>query len=175
MKYLLYLEKMISRLEGWFIVFFLALMVVFTFAQVALRALYTHVHMHWANIMMGHVDWTEPLVRLLVLWITFLGASLLAGDKKHIRIDLMSNVLPNRWRPIREMILSIALVIITALMIHASVSCVKMEMAFGGAIFLNVPTWTGQLILPIGFSLLCIRYFIRGTIQLMIIARGEGT
>ena len=175
MKYLHAMEKVIARLEGWFIVLFLALMVVFTFVQVALRALYTHAHMNWANILMGHVDWTETLVRLLVLWITFLGASLLAGDNKHIKIDLMSNVLPNRWIPFLEVILSIALVCITALMTHASISYLKMEMDFGGNIFLHIPNWIGQLILPMGFFLLFFRFFIRGLTHVLNILRGGQT
>ena len=74
MKFLRLIDKGLAKVEGWLIVIFLGLMVTLTFLQVILRALYTHGHVQWANAIMGQVDWTEPFVRLLVLWITFLGA-----------------------------------------------------------------------------------------------------
>ena len=53
-------------------------------------------------------------------------------------------------------------VLISAIMIKASLSYVKMEMTFGGSLFLALPTWVGQLILPAGFSVILFRFFLRG-------------
>jgi len=50
------------------------------------------------------VDWFEPFVRLLVLWLTFLGASLITKENKHIKIDLMGSLLPDKWLPFRDII-----------------------------------------------------------------------
>jgi len=173
MRYLKRIDEAIARVEGWFIVIFLGLMVSLTFLQVTLRALFTHAHLQWANTIMGQFDWTEPFVRLLVLWLTFLGASLLTGDKKHIKIDLMSAVLPSRWQPFREVILSAACVLIMALMVKASIGYVRLEMSFGGPMFLSIPTWIGQLILPVGFLLLLFRFFLQGLDRSVTLLRGD--
>jgi len=167
-----WIDRVIARVEGWLIILFLGLMVSLTFIQVMLRGLFTHAHIQWANTIMGHVDWTEPMVRLFVLWLTFLGASLLTGENKHIKIDLMSTLLPKRWQPYRELILSIFCVIIMAFMVKASLGYIKLEMEFGGELFLAIPTWVGQLILPVGFSLILFRFFLQGIDQAKVLFKG---
>lgn len=160
MKRLRRVDRSLARVEGWFISVFLWLMVVFTFLQVCLRGIYTHGQMRWANVLMGYLDWSEPFVRLLVLWLSFLGASLLTGENKHIKIDLFSTILPERWQPLRDFLLSGVCVLISAIMVKVCVDYVHLEMEFGGRLFLNLPSWIGQLILPIGFAVILFRFSI---------------
>ena len=171
MKFLRFVNSFLKRIETWLVVMFLSLMVFFTFLNVILRALYTHLHLQWANDILGQMDWTEPFVRLLVLWITFLGASLLTEDNKHIKIDLMPALLPPQWLPVRELLLSMVCVFISALLLKSSVAYLRMEMDFGGYIFLSLPTWIGQMILPVGFSMILFRFFLRGIEQILEIVR----
>jgi TRAP-type C4-dicarboxylate transport system permease small subunit len=167
MKVLKSIDRAIARVEGWCIVLFLSLMIFLTFLQVLLRGLYTHGHIKWANSLLGHVDWGEPFVRLLVLWITFLGASLLTGDNKHIKIDLTASIFPRRWIPYRNIVLCLACVVICAIMIMASIGYVRTEWEFGGELFLSLPTWLGEIILPIGFLLILFRFLIMGIEQIV--------
>ena len=172
MKTLRWIDKGLARLEGWIIIIFLWLMVILTFIQVCLRGLYTHGHAQWANVLMGHLDWTEPFVRLLVLWLTFLGASLLTGENKHIKIDLFSTLLPSKWLPAREFILSIVCVLICGIMIFVCAGYVKIEIQFGGTMFLDLPNWIGGLILPLGFALIFFRFLLRAIEHGLQVARG---
>ena len=171
MRVLRHIDKALARAEGWLIVVFLWLMVILTFLQIILRTLYTHAHIQWANLLLGQVDWAEPLARLLVLWITLLGASLLTGDNKHVKIDLMSSILPPKWLPFRELILSAVCVLVCVFMLKASVEYIRMEMEFGGYLFLELPTWVAQMILPAGFLLILFRFFLRGMQQAIEILR----
>ncbi|MEE9609962.1 MAG: TRAP transporter small permease subunit [Desulfatiglandales bacterium] len=175
MKLLRFINNALARVEGWLIVIFLGLMVASTLVQVILRAFYTHGQMQWANFMLGQVDWAVPFARLLVLWLTFLGASLVTGDSKHIKIDLLSSLLPRKSLPFRELVLSIACAVICAFLLKASLDYVALEMSFGGHLFLRIPTWVGQLILPAGFSLILFRFLLRGLEQLLEIFRGVET
>jgi TRAP-type C4-dicarboxylate transport system permease small subunit len=168
-KILRWIDKAIGRLEGWLIVAFLSTMVTLTFLHVVLRALYRHGHMGWANTLGGQLDWSEPLVRLLVLWTAFLGASLITGENKHIKIDILSDLLPPRWLPLRELVLSLACMVVTGLMVRASTAYIRMEMTFGAPLFLGIPTWVGQFILPAGFSLLLFRFLVRGLEQTILL------
>jgi TRAP-type C4-dicarboxylate transport system permease small subunit len=136
-------------------------MVSLTFIQVILRSLFIYAHVGWANNLMGSLDWAEPFVRLLVLWVTFLGASLVTGENKHIKIDLLTQILPSPWLPLLDVLLSLAGALVAALMLKASLFYVGTEMSFGGNLFLNVPNWIGQLILPVGFLLICFRFLMR--------------
>jgi C4-dicarboxylate transporter DctQ subunit len=162
MKNLAWIDRAIARFEGWLLILFLSLMVSLTFLQVILRSLFIYAHLDWANNLMGSLDWAEPFVRLLVLWVTFLGASLVTGENKHIKIDLLTQIIPASWLPVLNVLLSLAGALVTALMLKASLFYVGTEMSFGGNLFLNVPNWIGQLILPVGFLLICFRFLVRG-------------
>ncbi|MBW2136119.1 MAG: TRAP transporter small permease subunit, partial [Deltaproteobacteria bacterium] len=116
------------------------MMVGFSFLQVLLRTLLTHGNLHWVNTLMSHMDWMEPLSRLLVLWLTFLGASLVTGENRHIKIDIMSALLPAKWSPYRGFVLSLACTIIMALMLRSSIGYLRSEMEFGTEMFLSIPT-----------------------------------
>ncbi|MBW2609054.1 MAG: TRAP transporter small permease subunit [Deltaproteobacteria bacterium] len=173
MKILRSIDKLIARVESWLIIATLSLMVFLTFIHIVLRALYTHAHIQWANAVLGQVDWTEPFVRLLVLWVTFLGASLLTSDDRHIKIDLMSSLLPPGLLPLRGMALSAGCVLISALMLKASIDYLRTEIAFGGNMFLGIPTWIGQLVLPAGFAMILFRFFLRAMQQALETVRGK--
>ncbi len=165
MKWLRLIDKILARIESWLIIAMLSLMVAFTFLQVVLRGFYTHGHFSWANTLMGEIDWSEPFVRLLILWITFLGASLLTREGKHIQIDFFSSILPPRWLPLRDCFLSLTCAIICAIMVKVCIDYLRMEMEFGGTMFLSLPGWIGQVILPAGFALLLTRFLLKAIDQ----------
>jgi len=166
------IDKVVARIERWLIILSLTLMVALTFLHIILRNIYTHAHLQWANSLLGQIDWTEPFVRMLVLWVTFLGASLLTSDNKHIRIDLMPSLLPPGWLNLREILLSMVCLLISALMLKSSIDYIRIDIAFSGRMFLGLPAWIGQLIFPAGFSVILFRFFIRTIEQLLVRIRG---
>lgn len=172
MKILRSIDKAIAKAERFLLVAFLFMMVVLTFLNVTLRALHVHAHLQWANDLLGKIDWTEPFVRLLVLWVTFLGASLLTSANKHIKIDIISSLLPSRWVPVRELVLSMGCMTISALMLWSSLGYIKVEITYGARIFLGLPVWIGQLILPAGFFMILFRFFLRGADSVLDLAKG---
>ncbi len=155
------IDQALARIEGWSITLLLWAMVVLTFVQVGLRSLYTHGHFLWANEMLGHLDWSGPLVQLLVLWLTFLGASLLTRKGKHIKIDIFGTVLPKQWLPLREFFLALVALFIIGIMVKVCTSYLIMEMEYGGESLFYIPNWVGQIILPLGFALLFFRFLIK--------------
>jgi TRAP-type C4-dicarboxylate transport system permease small subunit len=156
-----FIDRCLARLEKWLIVLFLSLMLLFTFVQVVLRGLYTHAHIQWANHWMAHIGWSEPFARLLVLWLVFLGASLLTGDGKHIKIDLLTTVISRKWSHVREIVLSIACLGICVIMFRVCLDYLKLERAYGGTMFLQIPNWVAQLILPMGFGAMFFRFLLK--------------
>jgi len=172
MKFLKWIDKTLMKIEGWLIIAFLSVMVFLTFIQVVLRGLYTHAHLTWANSLMGQLDWSEPLARLLVLWLTFLGASLLTEENRHIKIDLLSNLIPPKWLPVSEFLLSLVCILISAIMLKVCTDYIEMEITFGKNLFLHFPSWVGQLILPAGFAVILFRFFLRAIAQGLEIVKG---
>ena len=172
MKALDCIDRALAKVEGWVIILLLWAMVILTFVQVGLRSLYTHGHFFWANKMLGDLDWSGPLVQLLVLWLTFLGSSLLTREGKHIKIDLFGTLLPPKWLPLRGFILAVVSLFIIGIMVKVCIDHVIMEMEFGGQSLFYLPSWVGQTILPIGFTLLFFRFLIKAIHQGTQVFRG---
>ena len=165
------IDKAVEKVERWIIILSLTLMVVLTFLQVILRTLYTHAHIQWANTLLGHADWTDQFVRLLVLWVTFLGASLLTGDGRHIKIDIVGSLISSRWLSLREIVLSTCCLLICGLMFKASFDYISIEINFGSDLFLGIPSWMCQIILPLGFLVMSFRFLISVLEQIASLAR----
>lgn len=151
-------NRAIEKVERCLVIISLSLMIVLTFLHILLRSLYSYGHIQWANTFLGRVDWTEPFVRLLVLWVTFLGASLITGENRHIKIDILRSLISPAWIPVREMVLSMGCFFICLLMLKASIEYIHMEMEFGSILFLGIPSWIFQLILPAGFLIMTFRF-----------------
>ncbi len=172
MKTLDRIDRALAKVEGWLIIALLWTMVVLTFVQVGCRSLYTHGHFLWANELLGDLDWSGPLVQLLVLWLTFLGSSLLTREGKHIKIDLFSTLLPPKWLPLRGFILAVVSLFIIGIMVKVCIDYVMMEMEFGGTSLFYLPSWVGQMILPVGFTLLFFRFLVKAINQGTQLFRG---
>jgi TRAP-type C4-dicarboxylate transport system permease small subunit len=153
-------SEKIARLEGFLVIASLWCMVVFTFFHVCLRGLYTKAGFIWANNILGSIAWSEDMVRMLVLWLSLIGASLLAKEGKHIRIDLFSNVSSPVFILLRNLVLAVASCLGCMIMTIVSISYLRLEISFGATMFLSLPSWLGQSIIPIAFSLMAFRYAI---------------
>lgn len=167
------IEGWLSKIEGGFIVALLSAMAGLTFTQVLLRNLHTYVHMRQALLFLGQIDWAEPLARLTVLWVTFLGASVLTGDNRHIKIDFLSAILPSKWLPLRELIICVATAVVCGFMFKASLDYVSVEYHSGATLFLAIPSWVSQLILPVGFLLLLFKFVVRAAEEIHLLRRGR--
>jgi len=69
----------LSWIERSLLVLMLAVITLLAFLQVILR-----------NVFSEGILWADPLLRHMVLWMGFLGASLATQKEKHITIDLMT-------------------------------------------------------------------------------------
>ena len=127
----------------------LLLMVIFAFLQVVLR-----------NMFDEGILWGDILLRHLVLWVGFLGASLATREKKHINIDLFNRFLPRRGKEISLLITNLFSVFICILLTDASWTFVRDEKMMGTTLFADVPAWYFQIIIPIGFFLMAFRFFV---------------
>ena len=155
-----FINNIFEHVEKWLVTISFSLMVIFSFLNVILRALYTKFDIQLANTLLNSFDWSDPFARLMVLWVTFLGASLLTKDNRHIKIDLMGHFLPPSLLSIRELIIAIACVLICFLMVRASVGYISMEMQYGTSSIMGISAWKWQIIIPFGFCVMLFRFAI---------------
>ena len=142
-------DEWLAKAESGFLVFLLFLMVFLAFGQVLLR-----------NFLSSGLLWTDLFLRQLVLWVGFLGASLAVRDRRHISIDVLPRFIPATYRPFIQILVNLCAGLISVFLTVAAWKFVQLEMEFPTILFLDLPAWIFQTILPFSFAVISLRYFL---------------
>ena len=111
--------------------------------------------------------WGDPLLRVLVLWIGLLGAMAATRDDNHIRIDVLHRFLPPRAKKVSRVVTDLFSAVVCGIVAWYAGLLVIMEKQDGVILFAAVPAWVSELILPIAFTVMALRFlfsFILGII-----------
>lgn len=104
------------------------------------------------------------LVTLLIVTITFLGASLLIVDNEHLTMDAAVTILPDFWKRVFEIVVClIGIVFSTVLLIYAIK--VMDTLATGVTPVLQLPSYIPFLPIAIGSFLTIIKFIKRAIVQ----------
>lgn len=148
-RHILRLIKVVNRIEDWLLVGMLAVMVVLAVAQIVYR-----------NIAGGGVVWIDPLLRMLVLWVALSGAVIASRTDNHIRIDFFAKYISGRYYIYIKRLVHLYCVLICGFIAWHSVHFVQMDFEYGTVAFAGVPAWVTELIIPIAFGMMAVRYFL---------------
>jgi C4-dicarboxylate transporter DctQ subunit len=143
-------DAIIDRVEQTIVSILLSIMILIAFLQIVLR-----------NLFATGLTWGDPLVRNLVLWVGFIGATIATREGKHISIDVVSQWVPSRGKIVIEVIIDISSFIICGLLTFAAVKFVRNEALTGSITFQGISAWVPELILPITFGLMTLRFGFR--------------
>jgi TRAP-type C4-dicarboxylate transport system permease small subunit len=112
------------------------------------------------------MSWADEFLRLLVLWLGLLGAMAACRDDRHIAIDLLLRFLPKKFKPLVQVILHLFTSTVCGMLAFYSFKFVQMEHEYQTQVLTGLPAWWFELILPIGFGMMCLRYLghIRRTV-----------
>lgn len=102
--------------------------------------------------------WIDPLLQNAVLWIAMLGAMIASRNDSHIRIDLLSEHLPLVARRYLILLVDLFTAVVTVGMAYFSYLALLDERAFNTSVMAGVAVWKLQLLLPIGFGIIGLRY-----------------
>lgn len=144
------LENILGKIETLTVTVLLSLMILIAFGQVILR-----------NVFNEGILWGDIFIRQLVLWVGFLGASLAVRDSKHISVDFLPHILPKTWGKLIQFIVNITAGIISGFLALAALRFVQFEMEGSATLFLNIPVWIFQIILPYSFCVISARFLIK--------------
>ncbi len=144
------MDEMFSRVEQTLVVSFLGFMILIAFLQIVLR-----------NVFSTGLDWGDSLLRNLVLWIGFIGATLATKEGKHINIDVISRWLPPIGKNVVTLVTHLFSFLVCCALTYATLKFIRNEIQMGQKIFLNIPVWIPEMILPITFSLMTFRFGLR--------------
>jgi len=140
----------IERVEQTLLVTFLGFMIFLAFLQIVLR-----------NFFFTGLDWGDSLLRNLVLWIGFIGATLATKEGKHINIDVVSRWLPSLGKNMVTLITHLFSFFVCCGLTYATLKFIKNEVQMENMTFLNIPAWIPEIILPMTFCLMTFRFGLR--------------
>ncbi len=150
MKFLNFIDEIIAKIETALVIILLSLMVIVGFVQVLLR-----------NLFQTGLLWADPLLRYAVLWIAFIGASIATYEDRHINIDVLTRLLSPKLKRASSIITNAFALVICIVLLNASIDFIKMEIGYPTEIFLGIENWMLEIIIPIGFGLMSLRFLFR--------------
>ena len=150
----------LSRVEKFFVVIMLSVMILLAFLQIVLR-----------NAFSTGISWGDPIVRYLVLWVAFIGASLATKEEKHITIEVFSRWLSANRASYLKLLSQLVSAIICGLLTFAGSTFIRNEAQMGGVAFLKIPNWIPEMIIPITFALMTLRFLISFSEELLMILK----
>lgn len=147
--------SLIHRIEDWLLVLTLLAMVLLAGIDILAR-----------SVLGGGILWIPPLLRVMVLWLGLMGALLATRSREHISIDLVNRLASKavaRWISVLTSAFAAAVCAIIAISASEFVGVAR---EFGDIAFGDIPAWPLQIIIPLSFGLMALRFAIQSVLAL---------
>ncbi len=144
------LVGIITWMENALLIGILAIMVLLAGTQILLR-----------NFLDMSVLSADQMLRLLVLWVAFLGAVAASRDGKHIHVDAIARWLPSKLRAGITALTDLFTIGVCLVLAWQAFRFMQSSRVSGEMAFATLPVWVAELILPIAFLLIALRYLLR--------------
>ena len=142
-------EAVLSKIENALIIIILFATMFIAVTQIVLR-----------NGFSSGLSWADPALKMLVLYITIVGSIIATRENKHLSIDVLSKFLPVHLNLIVQKLTNIFASVICLLMSFFSLQLLLLSKKFEDVAFNGIPLWVLQIILPLGFLIMAIRFLI---------------
>jgi len=143
------LLRMTHALEDSFLVMLLGSMIILAITQIVLR-----------NFFDSGLQWIDPLLRLLVLWVGMAGAMVASRMNHHISIDVFTRNMSKRVQLAVRIFTDVFTCLVTAIIAYHAGRLVLMDREADSIAFAAIPSWVCELILPLAFGVIALRYLI---------------
>ncbi len=104
------------------------------------------------------LDWIGPLLRILMVWLGLWAGMIAARQGRHITMDALSPYLSPVWKLRLRRLTDAFSFAVCLLLAWASTQLVRMSHSFADTGPMGWPLWIFQIILPLGFSVMALRY-----------------
>jgi TRAP-type C4-dicarboxylate transport system permease small subunit len=143
------LIRLVAAFEDTLLVAILAIMIVLAGAQITLR-----------NLFDTGLLWADPALRVMVLWVGMVGAMVATRFDKQISVDAVSRFLSPLWRARVRVVTDLFTAAVSAMVAWHALRLVIDDKAAGPTVFASVPVWVCEMILPLAFGVIALRYLL---------------
>ena len=141
------LLRLVHGLENTLLYTLVALLLGVSIYQIAAR-----------NLFDSGLYWGDPLLRVVVLWLSLVGAMLASREGGHIKIDVLNHYLGPRAQAVAGSITGIFSAVVCFIAAYYGVLFVADEREYGMSAFANVPAWWCEAIIPVGLAIIGVRF-----------------
>lgn len=118
--------------------------------------------------------WSQRLALVLILWVGLLGGSMAAKEGRHITVDAVRRVVPDKLQRLFEISSGLITVGLAFVLTILGIEYVRanwvdwVDSQYAASVFesLPIPYWASTLPIPVGFGLMAVRF-------VAVILRGE--
>lgn len=118
--------------------------------------------------------WSDEALRLMVLWIAVAGAVAASRNDKHINIAVLDRFLSPAIKAVVKLFIHAFTAAVCGIVTWHSIKFVQTSHEFGDLLLGAIPAWLPQMILPVGFGLICYRYSLFVISGLFRLFKGGG-
>jgi TRAP-type C4-dicarboxylate transport system permease small subunit len=136
-----------ALIEDALLVLILTAMVGFAVTQIILR-----------NLFDSAILWADPMLRVSVLWVGMIGAMVATRSDRQISIDAVSRYLPQRAKAGVRVVTDLFTAVVSAVVAWSALRLVLDDRAAGVTAGAFVPVWVCEVILPLAFGVIALRY-----------------
>jgi len=154
------LDRLGQQLENVTLVLMLGGMIAIAVGQIVLREVFET----------GFV-WADELLKLMVLWLAMVGSVAACRDDRHIRIDVLSHLLPKGLIKFSRTLVDLFAAVVTAVIAWQAWRYLQLEIEFEDQVLVNTPAWIAHIVVPIAFALVSYRFLVLAAGRLV----GKGT
>ncbi len=141
--------------------------VIFCEKSVVLMLLFTMILLSFGQVVARNIFstgfmWVDEVLRLQVLWLTFLGAGLAAEYNRHVKIDVLGHLLGGSTATkVVDSLGQLVALLVCVLLTMGAVEFIRVEAQYSSsAIFRGIPDWVFRIVIPYFFFSMAIRCLI---------------
>lgn len=116
------------------------------------------------NLFDSGLYWADPLLRVIVLWLALVGAMIASRQGGHIKIDVLSHYMGGRLLRASGALTAVFSAIVCFIAAYYGYIFVEEERQYGMPAFADVPAWWCEAIIPLGLSVIGVRFLIEAIV-----------
>lgn len=120
------------------------------------------------------IIWADELLKILVLWIALIGSVAASRSRRHIRIDVLSHFVAERYARLPGLVVDAFAAFVCGLIAWHSCRYILLSIEFEDTVLVAIPAWALQGVLPVAFALMCYRFTLEFAKGMVALTRGTG-
>jgi TRAP-type C4-dicarboxylate transport system permease small subunit len=106
------------------------------------------------------IIWADELVRLIVLWLAMMGAVAACREDRHIRIDAITHLFPDRVIDVIRIGVDVFAAAVCGVIAWHAYRYLQIEIEFADTVLVDMPAWIAHVVVPASFAVLSYRFIV---------------